>query len=244
MNSGPKNKIGINELKKRAEGGDVEAQSSLGLLYELGIEVPSADAKEAAKWWGMAAKSGNATAQFSLAELLTHNFDDTEENKAMAQALYKKAETGGFMRADKAMRMLDKDSGSAWKVLVVDDATTVRISLKAFLEAEGCEVIEAIDGQDAINILRKTSGIKLVFTDIKMPNMDGFEMIRSMRMSSQWSEIPVVIVTTENSEEAVAMGKKLQVSGWIVKPARPQLIRRHLNKLMSRPKKTKLAAAS
>lgn len=244
MNSGPKNKIGIEELKKRAEAGDVEAQSSLGLLYELGFEVPAADAKEAAKWWGMAAKAGNSTAQFSLAELLTHEFEDSEENKAMAQALYKKAESGGFIRADKAMRLLDKDSGSAWKVLVVDDTATVRISVKAFLEAEGCEVFEAVDGQDAINRLRKTPDIKIVFTDINMPNMDGFEMIRSMRLSSQWADIPVVIMTAENSEEAVATGRKLQVSGWILKPARPQLIRRHLNKLMDQTKKTKLPAAS
>lgn len=244
MNSGPKNKIGIAELKKRAEAGDVEAQSALGLLYELGFEVPAVDPKEAAKWWGMAAKAGNSTAQFSLAELLNNEFEDTEENKAMAQVLYKKAESGGLMRADKAIRLLDKESGSSWKVLVVDDAVTVRTAVKGFLEAEGCEVFEAVDGQDAINRLRKTSDIKIIFTDINMPNMDGFEMIKSLRLSSQWADIPVVIMTTENSEEAVATGRKLQVSGWILKPAKPQLIRRHLNKLMGPAKKNKLSPAS
>lgn len=244
MTTGPKNKISITDLKKRAEGGDVEAQTALGLLYEIGLDVPGPDAKESAKWWGMAAKAGNATAQFSLAEIIANEFEDNDENKAMAQALYKKAESGGLMRSDKAMRILDRESGEGWKVLVVDDAPTVRISVKAFLEAEGCDVVEAVDGQDAINILRKTPDIKMVFTDINMPNMDGFEMIKSMRLSSQWAKIPVVIMTTESSEEAVAAGKKLQINGWIVKPARPQIIRRYLNKQMGLARKAKLPAAS
>ena len=244
MSTNQKKKTSVEELKVRAEAGDVEAQSALGLFYELGIEVSNADPKEAAKWWGKAAKLGNTTAQFSLAEIISKDFEDTEENRAMAQALYTKAESAGLMPADKALRLLGKDSGQGWSVLVVDDAATVRIALKSLLEGEGCDVVEAADGQEAIQKMHKHPNIKMILTDLNMPILDGFAFIKIVRANEKWSHLPVIVMTTESSPETIAIGKQLHVNGWIVKPARPQIVRRYLSKLSQHAIKNKLKSAS
>ena len=223
-------KIPIDELKRRADSGDVDAQSALGLLYELGLDVPAADKEEAAKWFGKAAKAGDKVAQFSLAEIISKDFDETDENRAMAQALYKKAEEGGLVREDKALRVLSKDSGKAWQVLIVDDSATIRVGMRAFLEAEGCVVTEAEDGQHGVDILRKNSDFTMIYCDVNMPRLNGFDFLKSVRAGSATAKIPVVIMTTENSPEMVGRGKSLGVNGWIVKPPRPHLVRKYLNK--------------
>ena len=228
MSTGGKKKS-IDDLKAKADAGNLEAQSALGLLFELGLEV-EADPKEAAKYWGMAAKAGDAMAQMSLAGVISKNFEDTEEHRAMAQVLMKKAEEQGFVREDKAMRLLRKENGESIKVLLVDDSMTVRTPMKRYIEADGCEVVEASDGQEAIDILKKDKNIKMVFTDLNMPNVDGLTLIKIIRGIEALKSTPVVVVTTENHDNLVLKAKELGVQGWIVKPAKPHHIRRYLLK--------------
>ena len=222
-------KKSVEELKSEAKNGDLNAQSALGLLFELGLEV-APDPKEAAKYWGMAAKAGDATAQFSLAQIISKSFDDTEENRAMAQVLYKKAEDQGVVRPEKIVRTLQQSNGKAIKVLIVDDVTSIRVPLRAYLEAEGCQVFEAEDGQQGLNILKKDPSIKLVFSDINMKIMDGFEMVKCASLIDSIKHIPIVMLTSENSDAAVLRGKQLSVKGWIVKPAKPHHLRKYLVK--------------
>lgn len=222
-------KKSVDDLKAKAESGDIEAQSALGLLFELGLEV-KADPKEAAKYWGMAAKAGNSMAQYSLAQIISKDFEDTEEHRAMVQVLFKKAEEQGLVREDKVLRVLERDKGNAIKVLVVDDSSTVRTPMRKYLEADGCDVLEAEDGQQAIDILKKNPTIKLIFSDLNMPVMDGFQMIKIIRSLDGLKDVPVIIITTENSDDMVRRAKGLNVQGWIVKPARPHLLRKHLLK--------------
>jgi len=228
LSTGGKKKS-IDDLKAKADAGNLEAQSALGLLFELGLEV-EADPKEAAKYWGMAAKAGDAMAQMSLAGVISKNFEDTEEHRAMAQVLMKKAEEQGFVREDKAMRLLRKENGESIKVLLVDDSMTVRTPMKRYIEADGCEVVEASDGQEAIDILKKDKNIKMVFTDLNMPNVDGLTLIKIIRGIEALKSTPVVVVTTENHDNLVLKAKELGVQGWIVKPAKPHHIRRYLLK--------------
>ena len=222
-------KIQMDELKAKADAGDTEAQSALGLLYELGLGV-SLDMQEAAKYWGMAAKGGDPLAQFSLANIITTNFEDSEEHRAMSQILFKKAEEHGLVREDKALRLLEKEKGQAIKVLIVEDSATVRTPMKRYLEADGCEVMEAEDGQQGLDILKKNPTIKLIFTDLNMPVMDGIQMLKIMRGLDKIKDIPVIVITTENNDEMVKRGKALGVQGWIVKPAKPHTLRKHLLK--------------
>lgn len=222
-------KKSIEELKLEASNGNEQAQSALGMLYELGLEVPP-DPKEAAKYWGMAAKSGNATAQFSLAQIIARSFDDTEENRAIVQVLYKKAEEQGVVRPEKVIRVLRQGKGNSVKVLLVEDIPSVRVPLRSYLEFEGCEVFEAEDGLQGLSILKKYPSIKLVFCDINMKGMDGFEMVKTVSLIDSIKHIPIVMLTSENSDAAVLRGKQLSVKGWIVKPAKPHHLRKYLIK--------------
>lgn len=106
-------------------------------------------------------------------------------------------------------------------ILIVDDSQTVRQVLQLALGDAGYEVIEAEDGFDA---LRKISGVRvdMLITDLNMPNMDGLELIKKVREDSQHRFTPIVMLTTESSEEKKKAGREAGASGWIVKPFKPE----------------------
>ncbi len=222
-------KKSIEELKIDAQNGDASAQSALGLMFELGLDVKS-DPEKAAKYWGMAAKGGDATAQLSLAQIISKHFDDTDANRAIVQALYQKAEAQGAVSPDKVIRLLQQNKGTGIKVLVVDDVASIRVSLRKYLEAEGCEVFEAENGQIALDILKKDPTFKLVFCEVKMPVLGGLSLVKIVHAADSLKHIPIVMLTSENSDAAVLQGKQLNVKGWIVKPATPHHLRKYLVK--------------
>lgn len=106
-------------------------------------------------------------------------------------------------------------------ILVVDDSETVRQVLQLTLSKAGFGVIEAEDGVDALN---KLSGetVDMVVTDLNMPNMDGLELIREIREDGRHRFTPIVMLTTESSEEKKQAGRTAGASGWIVKPFKPE----------------------
>ena len=106
-------------------------------------------------------------------------------------------------------------------ILIVDDSETVRQVLKLALGNAGYQVVEAEDGFDA---LAKLSGaqIDMLITDLNMPNMDGLELIKKVREEGKQRFTPIVMLTTESSEEKKKAGREAGASGWIVKPFKPE----------------------
>jgi len=106
-------------------------------------------------------------------------------------------------------------------ILIVDDSETVRQVLKLALGNAGYQVVEAEDGFDA---LAKLSGaqIDMLITDLNMPNMDGLELIKKVREEGRHRFKPIVLLTTESSEEKKKAGREAGASGWIVKPFKPE----------------------
>jgi len=110
------------------------------------------------------------------------------------------------------------------RILIAEDSACVRQMLSNTLRDEGYEVIEAIDGSDAIE---KASQSKpnFVITDLNMPNSNGIELIQSLRNNPLFKYTPILILTTESQEARKQEGKQAGASGWIVKPVKPtQLI--------------------
>ncbi len=103
------------------------------------------------------------------------------------------------------------------KVLMVDDAAVVRQIVTLTLTNAGYEVIQAIDGNDALTKLR-TNNISMVITDLNMPGMDGIEFIRQVRGKSEFRFMPVVMLTTQSQASKREEGKEAGASGWICKP--------------------------
>ncbi len=115
----------------------------------------------------------------------------------------------------------------AFNVLIVDDSSSMRAVIKKVIKVSGFNVgdyWEAGDGNEALEIL-SNEWVDLVLSDINMPNMSGLELIRRMQADETLKDIPVVMVTTEGSDEKVNTAKDLGASGYIKKPFLPEEIR-------------------
>ncbi|MCA1742496.1 MAG: response regulator [Desulfonatronovibrio sp.] len=106
------------------------------------------------------------------------------------------------------------------KIMTVDDSASVRQMVSFTLKDAGFEVLEAVDGKDALGKL--TSPVDMIITDLNMPNMDGMELIRQARAKSEFKFIPIVMLTTESQAEKKQEGKQAGATGWIVKPFKPE----------------------
>ncbi|MBQ6057050.1 MAG: response regulator [Treponema sp.] len=106
---------------------------------------------------------------------------------------------------------------SAKKILAVDDSVSIRKSITFILGQEGYEVVEAVDGNDALAKARAEK-FDLVITDINMPGMDGIELIKNLRQEAGYKFTPLIALTTENQMSKMEEGKAAGATGWIVKP--------------------------
>jgi len=119
------------------------------------------------------------------------------------------------------------------KVLVVDDDFVVGQSFDRVLTDKGYEVNTALSGEEALKKVGK-DGYDLVFTDIKMPGMDGLEVARRVKEMNPW--LPVVVVTGYGTEANEAQAEEIGVSGFLHKPLSPEVIERITEKtLQERP---------
>ena len=107
------------------------------------------------------------------------------------------------------------------KVLVVDDEEVVGRSFDRVLSEKGYSVSMAMNGEEALKKIG-TNGYDLVFTDIKMPGMDGIEVARRVKEMNPW--LPVVVVTGYGSMENEARAQEVGVSGFLRKPLSPEVI--------------------
>jgi len=111
------------------------------------------------------------------------------------------------------------------RILVADDSRTILKMISHYLTSEGYEVITADDGREALDIFESESDkVDLVITDINMPNMNGLELAEKIRSSEVNSGLPIIVLSTEESDKIKAEGKKAGVSAWIVKPPKQELL--------------------
>ena len=109
-------------------------------------------------------------------------------------------------------------------VLVVDDSSTMREIVASFLSSHGFEVAVATDGRDGLYQLGLDPGIKLVISDVNMPNMDGLTMADKIRNELGNKQVRIVMLTTEDNQTMRDRGRAIGVTGWIVKPFRGEAV--------------------
>jgi two-component system chemotaxis response regulator CheY len=107
------------------------------------------------------------------------------------------------------------------KILTVDDSASMRQMVTFTLSGAGYEVVEAVDGRDALGKITSTD-VGMIITDLNMPNMDGIELIRSVRTMPGLKFVPIILLTTESQEGKKKEGKDAGATGWIVKPFKPE----------------------
>jgi len=108
-------------------------------------------------------------------------------------------------------------------VLAVDDSVSMRRMLAAALRGAGYEVVESCDGADALEKMRERQ-FDVVLTDQNMPRMDGLELTRQLRADARYSQVPVLILTTESSPEVKQAGRAAGATGWLLKPFDPEAL--------------------
>lgn len=122
----------------------------------------------------------------------------------------------------------------AYKMLVVDDSLPMRSIIIRTIKASGfseTEFLEAGNGKEALEIL-DAEWVDLVVTDYNMPDMNGMELIQSMKKDDILSAIPVMVVTTEGSQKKVAEFMEQGAAGYVKKPFTPESIRTQLTMIL------------
>jgi two-component system chemotaxis response regulator CheY len=108
----------------------------------------------------------------------------------------------------------------AGTILLIDDSETVRQQVRRTLVGAGYEVIEASDGVDGLEKIRRRTDLFLALCDINMPRMNGLEMLEHLHRDG--STLPVVMLTTEGQPVLIRRAKEAGAKGWIVKPIKPE----------------------
>lgn len=117
------------------------------------------------------------------------------------------------------------------RVLTVDDSRTILAMLHHTLTNAGFEVLQAENGQIGLDVL-KNEDVDVVITDINMPVMDGIEFIKNVRATGKHQSLPILILTTETSQDKRDQGRSAGGTGWIVKPFDPEKLISVINKVV------------
>ena len=120
------------------------------------------------------------------------------------------------------------------KVMVVDDEARMRKLVRDFLTRDGFEVIEAGDGEEALNKFYENKDIALIILDVMMPKMDGWEVCREIRKDSK---VPIIMLTARGDERDELLGFDLGVDEYISKPFSPKILVARVNAILRRTNK-------
>ena len=118
------------------------------------------------------------------------------------------------------------------RILTIDDSKTIRdmLMLMLTLAEAGFEVLQAVDGQDGLDVLDKEQ-VDVVITDINMPRMDGYEVIRHLRNNSAHKSTPILVLTTESETDKKNLARVAGATGWMVKPFDAERLIATINKV-------------
>jgi len=116
-------------------------------------------------------------------------------------------------------------------IMTADDSASVRQMVTFTLKQGGYEVVEAVDGKDALQKLGSHK-VDMLITDLNMPNLDGIGLIKGARALSGCKFIPIIMLTTESQDSRKQEGKAAGATGWIVKPFKPEQLMAVVKKVL------------
>ncbi len=116
-------------------------------------------------------------------------------------------------------------------ILTVDDSASIRQMVGFTLKQAGYNVVEAEDGVKGVEAA-KSCNADLVITDLNMPNMNGMDLIRSLRKEHNYKFTPILMLTTESDDAKKMEGKTAGATGWIIKPFNPEQLLKVVSKVI------------
>ncbi len=114
-------------------------------------------------------------------------------------------------------------------ILLVDDSTTIRNMLKAYLQPLGYKVLEAAGGRAGLQ-QAESQALDLIITDQNMPGLDGLGMVKAIREGGRNAQVPIIVLTTETSDEMKLKFRTAGANGWMSKPFSPERLETALKK--------------
>lgn len=120
------------------------------------------------------------------------------------------------------------------RILVVDDESRMRKLVRDFLVREGYEVLEAGDGEEALDLFYREKDIALIILDVMMPKRNGFEVCREIR---ETSKVPIIMLTAKGEESDELNGFELGVDEYISKPFSPKILVARVGAILRRSRK-------
>lgn len=117
------------------------------------------------------------------------------------------------------------------KILVVDDESRMRKLVRDFLVKDHYDVLEAEDGEQAVELFFREKGIALIVLDVMMPRMDGWQVCREIR---EYSQVPIIMLTARGDEQDELQGFKLGVDEYISKPFSPKILVARIEAILRR----------
>jgi len=119
-------------------------------------------------------------------------------------------------------------------ILVVDDCEDIRFVLKLKLSKMGFDVVEATDGEDALEILEEDEDIDIMLMDIMMPNLSGLDVLEEIRNKQKSKKIMVILLTANKEESVYEKAVQLGADGFITKPIKDQILQDQLKKILEK----------
>ncbi|UZE94957.1 response regulator [Alkalimarinus alittae] len=117
------------------------------------------------------------------------------------------------------------------RILAVDDSASMRQMVSYTLKVAGHDVVEAADGQQALELAKGTQ-VDLVLSDVNMPVMDGLTLVKELRALPEYKFTPILMLTTESTLDKKMEGKKAGATGWLVKPFNPDQLLATIKKVL------------
>ena len=117
-------------------------------------------------------------------------------------------------------------------ILIADDSATIRKFVSFSLTTKGFEIIPVSDGMEALEKLPQRE-VDLIITDLNMPNVDGFELISTIRGNEEYTDIPIIILSSLSSQDEVNKGLSMGANSYLVKPFDPQRILYEVSKYLN-----------
>jgi two-component system chemotaxis response regulator CheY len=119
------------------------------------------------------------------------------------------------------------------KILVVDDSPTLVKFVSYSLKSSGYEVVGASDGMDALEkVSHLETNVDLVITDLNMPNIDGYELIATLRRNDKFADVPIIILSSEEDDEDKQKGEKVGATSYLVKPFKSSVLLAEVARLL------------
>jgi two-component system, chemotaxis family, chemotaxis protein CheY len=122
------------------------------------------------------------------------------------------------------------DTAMSKRILTIDDSKTMRDMLLLTLTDAGFEVLQGVDGEDGLAVLGDQK-VDVIITDINMPKMDGYEVIRQLRQNPRHKTTPILVLTTESDGDKRTIARSAGATGWMVKPFDPEGLIAVINKV-------------